>query len=59
MEAGRTVFRDLAGDLELVKIAWRNPTMHIARKYTPDEAEEIFRGTRTFMKHLAAYLSRP
>ena len=27
--------------------AWRNPTMHIENKYTEEEAEIIFRWTRT------------
>lgn len=47
-------FRDVLGDLQTVKIAWRNPTMHIVRHYTPEEAEEIFRAVRGFMKRLAA-----
>jgi len=50
-------YRDIAGDLELIKIAWRNPTMHIVRKYTPDEAEEVFRATRTFMNRLSSHLA--
>ncbi|MDP1838955.1 MAG: hypothetical protein Q8N31_04690 [Reyranella sp.] len=49
-------FRDVLGDLQSVKFAWRNPTMHIVKKYTPDEAEDIFRSVRTFMQRLAAGL---
>ncbi len=48
---------DIAGDLMTVKIAWRNPTMHIVRHYSAEEAEEVFRAVRTFMKRLAERFS--
>lgn len=47
-------YRDVVGDLTAVKLAWRNPTMHIVKRYSPDEAEEIFRAVRTFMNRLAS-----
>jgi hypothetical protein len=50
-------FRDVAGDLQMVKIAWRNPTMHIVRHYNQDEAEDVFRGVKRFMNRLAEKLS--
>jgi HEPN domain-containing protein len=50
-------FRDILGDLQTIKIAWRNPTMHIVRHYNPEEAEEIFRAVRGFMKRLATRFS--
>ena len=50
-------FRDLAGDLQLVKLVWRNPTMHIVRNYSQDEAEEILRAVRSFMQRLSARFS--
>jgi hypothetical protein len=43
------LFIEISGDLLSVKQAWRNPTMHVERKYGSDEAEEIFRAVRTFM----------
>lgn len=46
-------FRDVSGDLISIKQAWRNPTMHVVRKYSTDEAEEIFRAVRTLMQHIA------
>jgi hypothetical protein len=46
-------YRDTAGDLQMVKIAWRNPTMHIVKSYTPEEAEDVFRAVRSFMQRLA------
>jgi hypothetical protein len=39
-----------------VKDAWRNPTMHIEKKYTSDESEDIFRAVRGFMRHLSTKL---
>ncbi len=46
-------FRELLGDLQSVKIAWRNPTMHIERHYSPEEAEDVLRAVRTFMSRLS------
>ena len=42
---------------QLVKNAWRNPTMHAKSKYTEEEAEEIYDGARSFMRHLSERLS--
>ena len=36
-----------------IKVAWRNPTMHVDRKYTDAEAEKILLATRSFMEYLA------
>jgi hypothetical protein len=52
-------FRDLSGDLMTVKQAWRNPTMHIVRRYPVEEAEEIFRAVRRFMQHLEPRIKGP
>lgn len=49
-------FRDVSGDLLTVKQAWRNPTMHIERRYSADEAEEIFKAVRTLMQRLGTKL---
>jgi hypothetical protein len=40
-----------------VKTAWRNPTMHIEKAYTPQRAEEILLAVRSFMSHLATKIS--
>jgi hypothetical protein len=40
--------------LDAVRIAWRNPTMHIENKYTPDEADDVFVAVRLFIKKLAS-----
>jgi hypothetical protein len=49
-------FRDVSAHLHAVKAAWRNPTMHVVRDYTPEQAEDIFRAVRIFMAHLATRL---
>jgi hypothetical protein len=40
-----------------VKIAWRNPTMHVENNYSPERAEEILIAVRGLMRHLATRLS--
>jgi hypothetical protein len=40
-----------------VKIAWRNPTMHVANNYSPERAEEILIAVRALMRHLAMRIS--
>ncbi len=39
-----------------VRRAWRNPTMHVAKTYTEERAEEILIAVRSFMRHLATKL---
>jgi hypothetical protein len=51
-------YRDLSGDLLIVKQAWRNPTMHVDRKYSAEEAEQIFTAAKSFMVRLAAHFSQ-
>jgi hypothetical protein len=40
--------------LNATKDAWRNPTMHIEKKYTEEEAETIFFAVRSLMKRLVS-----
>ena len=51
-------YRDALGNLISIKIAWRNPTMHIVRNYTSGEAEDVLRTVRTFMQRLSERLSQ-
>jgi hypothetical protein len=51
-------YRDLSGDLLTVKQAWRNPTMHVDRKYAVEEAEQIFIAAKSFMARLAEHFSQ-
>jgi hypothetical protein len=39
-----------------VKTAWRNPTMHIEKTYTPEQAERIYDAVNGFMQQLATKL---
>jgi hypothetical protein len=50
-------YRDLSGDLLTVKQTWRNPTMHVGRKYSAEEAEQIFIAAKHFMEKLASHFS--
>jgi hypothetical protein len=52
-------FKEVLGDLQAIKIAWRNPTMHIVRRYSVDEADDIFRAVRGFTKRLESKLKLP
>jgi hypothetical protein len=44
--------RETAAYLHHVKDAWRNDTMHAKRTYTQEQAEEVFKNVRTFMRSL-------
>jgi hypothetical protein len=50
-------YSEAAAHLSAVKFAFRNPTMHIVKQYTPESAEEIYNSVRMFMRHLATKLS--
>lgn len=48
----------LTGILERIysiKDVWRNPTMHVDRQYSGEEAREVFDATKRFMKVLGDY----
>jgi hypothetical protein len=49
-------FREALGFLHAVKVAWRNPTMHVAASYTTEQAGDIFNAVLGFMRHLATGL---
>jgi len=42
--------------LDGVRMAWRNPTMHIENTYSPERAEQILISVRSLMQHLATKL---
>ncbi|MGH6792180.1 MAG: hypothetical protein ACRECF_05515 [Methyloceanibacter sp.] len=52
-------FAEAAASFDHLKRAWRNPTMHVERTYTPERAEAIFEAVRSFMQHLATGISEP
>lgn len=49
----KTRLAEASSHLSVVRIAWRNPTMHPQATYTEDRAKEIFDATRTFTQTLA------
>lgn len=49
-------FAEAVAMLRSVKDAWRNPTMHIEKVYTEEQAESIWNAVKGLMKHLAKKL---
>ncbi|MCH7737526.1 MAG: hypothetical protein IH872_09025 [Chloroflexi bacterium] len=56
-QSDEVFFSSAVAHLRSVKIAWRNPTMHIEAKYTEEEAEDIWTHVASFMRHLSTRLS--
>lgn len=52
--AGKDSLQEMYAALDAVKDAWRNATMHIEQKYTPEEAEHVYAVLRGLMKKIAA-----
>lgn len=52
-------YAELAGQLNIIKVAWRNPSAHIGPIYTEERAEEIFNATKAFMRLLAERIDDP
>jgi hypothetical protein len=52
----RDFYAEAAGHFRHLKNGWRNHAMHNREKYTPDEAELIFKSTKAFMSHLSQKL---
>ncbi|MBA2490768.1 MAG: hypothetical protein H0V34_03340 [Gammaproteobacteria bacterium] len=48
----RDQYAAILNHLDGVRMAWRNPTMHVRGKYTGEEAEDIFSHVRSFMREL-------
>jgi hypothetical protein len=44
-------------NLRAVKVAWRNPTMHVEKSYDYDEALHVWTTSRAFMRQLASHVS--
>ncbi len=55
-KAQEPLFRDVMGDLQAIKIAWRNPTMHVVKRYTSAEAKDIYAAVKAFMTRLTDHL---
>jgi len=50
-------FSTASANLRSVKDAWRNPTLHVERKYTEEEARDVWYAVRGSIRHLAIKLS--
>ncbi len=48
-----------AAHFRMLKDGWRNHAMHARMKYPEEEADDIYRSTRAFMRHLSQRLSEP
>lgn len=46
-------FQEASTLLHSCKNSWRNPTMHMEKTYTQEDAQAIFNAVQGFMKHLA------
>lgn len=50
-------YRDISGDLLTIKQAWRNPTMHLERRYSVEQAEQVFLAVKSLMERIAQKLT--
>ncbi len=50
-------YAEAAAQIDNVKRAWRNPSMHVDKSYSQPRAEEILLATKSLMSHLAAKIS--
>lgn len=48
------LYREILGDLMAVKLAWRNPTMHIERRYQSNEALQVFIASSILLDKIAS-----
>jgi hypothetical protein len=56
-QSDKQFFATATAKLYAVKDAWRNPNAHeVGQKYTDEEAEDIYRTIRSFMRQLATKL---
>jgi hypothetical protein len=49
-------FAEAAAQIGHIKTAWRNPTMHVDRAYTEEQAEDILLAVRSLLCHFATRL---
>jgi hypothetical protein len=49
-------YSEAASQIGHMKVAWRNPTMHIDRSYPPEIAVDIWNAVSAFMRHLSTKL---
>lgn len=49
-------FSETHANLNAVKIAWRDPTMHLERPFDDTEARRVYAASYNLMEHLAAHI---
>jgi hypothetical protein len=54
--ADELFYSEAAAQIGHIKTAWRNPTMHVDKTYTEEEAKNILQAVRSFMQHIAKRL---
>ncbi len=52
----RTFYEGAVAHLDVVRVAWRNPSMHLDQSYDEERALDIFVAVRGFMRHLSTEL---
>lgn len=57
LKEDQAFFAENYASLDAVRVAWRNPTMHVANKYGEEEAENILHAVRGFMRNLASRMN--
>ena len=55
--ADHQFYAEATAQIDNVKRAWRNPSMHVDKSYSQPRAEEILLATKSLMSHLAARTS--
>lgn len=55
--ADHLFYAEAAAQIDNVKRAWRNPSMHVDKSYSQPRAEEILLATKSLMVHLATRIS--
>ncbi len=55
-KAEKVKLQEIIARVYPIKDAWRNPTQHIERRYSEEEAREVFDASKNFMKILCEYL---
>jgi hypothetical protein len=47
------IFDEAYAQADSVRLAWRNPTMHVEKTYTDEKADDIYHLVRGYMRTLA------
>jgi hypothetical protein len=57
--ADEQFYAEAAASFDRLRLAYRNPSMHPEKSYSPERAEQILLAAKDFMNHLAPRLSEP